>query len=67
MKFAVAWMSIADGATGMRMQCALASISCNSRPDAPAGASMISCRVSAGTCISTLRNRPPLWCAALAP
>jgi len=35
--------------------------------DAPAGASMISCRVSAGTCISTLRNRPPFWGAALAP
>jgi len=31
MKLAVAWMSIADGATGMRMQCALASISCKSR------------------------------------
>ena len=39
MKFAVAWISIDEGATGMRMQFVLESISCRSSPDAPAGAS----------------------------
>ncbi len=66
MKFAVAWMSIADGATGMRIECARSSISCSTIPDAPAGASMINCSVLAGTCICTVRR--PVFCgAALAP
>ena len=66
MKFAVAWMSIAEGATGIRMQCARDSISCSARPEAPAGASMMSWRVSAGTCMPMLRR--PVFCgAALAP
>ena len=67
MKFAVAWMSIDDGATGIRMQFVRESISCSRRPEAPAGASITSCRVSSGTRMSRLRRRPGFAGAAFAP
>jgi hypothetical protein len=66
MKLAVAWISIADGATGMMSAWARASISCSMRPVTPAGASMMSCCVDAGTCM--LMVRKPVFCgAAFAP
>jgi hypothetical protein len=67
MKFAVAWMSMADGATGITMQFVRPSISCSTRPAAPAGASITSCRVSSGTRMSKLRMRPGFAGAAFAP
>jgi hypothetical protein len=65
-KLAVAWMSMAEGCTGITMQLARDSMSCSSRPEAPAGASMISWRVPSGTCRPKLR-RPTFCGAALAP
>ena len=50
----------------MRMQFVLESISCRSSPEAPAGASITSCRVSSGTRMSMLRMRPGFAGAALA-
>src|SRR5258706_16259898 len=67
MKFAVAWISIAEGPTGMMMQSVLDSISWRRRPDAPAGASMINWLGPPGTCISTGRRRLPPCGAAFAP
>jgi hypothetical protein len=67
MKFAVACRSIAEGGTGTMMQLARSSISWSTVPEAPAGASMMSWRVSAGTYIAMLRRRVPFCRAAFAP
>ena len=49
MKFEEAWMSMAEGTTGTMTECARSIISCSMTPWAPAGASMMSWRVSGGT------------------
>ena len=58
MKFSVARMSMIEGTTGTTTLCERSTISCSSKPEAPAGASMISCCVCGGTNISKLRRRP---------
>ena len=64
---AVACRSMVEGGTGTMMQLARSSISWSRVPEAPAGASTMSCRVSGGTNIAMLRSRVPFCRAALAP